>query len=161
MKLEEYLRALETCEDERLTTELGVYDDWAILLRTNFEKVVKYFQGLGKYKPVYRLTEIGHTTGREYTEWLFDYVPGTVIVRIFDHIPPKVQAIFMGVASRSERRKYLQRQQIDYNVTLLLHPHQKRRVKDVHPYRAIAMVIKEIGQYIQREGIPYSITAKQ
>ena len=155
MKLEEYLRALETCEDERLTTELGVYDDWAILLRTNFEKVVKYFQESGKYKPVYGLIEIGHT---KYTEWLFDYVPGTVIVRIFDHIPPKVQVIFYGVASRSERRKYLQRQQIDYNVTLLLHPHQKRRVKDVHPYRAMAIVIKEIGQYIQRERIPYVLT---
>jgi len=82
MRLDEYLEALQNCPDEQLNDELGIYDNWPILLNADFGSIVEHL----KQSKDYRITDtIEKSDGVKH---LFEYVPGTVILEVFNWIPP-------------------------------------------------------------------------
>lgn len=157
MKLDEYLKALRDCPEEfvlidgpsrkrrihRLAAELGVDDNWTIFLNADFEKVVKHLQE-SDYK-LHRI--IKKSCGLAY---ILNYNPGTVKLQVLNYVP-------IGDATgryTEEERKHYERQERDFNMGIILHPYQSRKIRGVNWVRAIAMVIDDIGQYAQKENIP-------
>jgi len=139
MRLEEYLEALQNCPDEQLKDELGMYDNWPIFLNADFGSVVEHLRQSENY--THRKT-IEETKGVKH---LFEYALGTVHLQVFNWIPP-----FFCNGSEEDK----QRQKNDYNMTLILHPYQDRKIEGVHWLRALAMVADDIGQFSIRENIP-------
>src|SRR3989344_743189 len=154
MKLEEYLEALRNCPDEivkfrdnptsernlqLLTTELGVYDNYPIFLNTDFNKVVEHLK-----KSNYRFVK-----KNTHDNYKFFYKPGTVELQVLNFFPS-------GLATYNfdeEMKKNNERQNKDFNMGIVLHPYQEKKIKDVSQERAIALVIDDIGRYAQKKGI--------
>lgn len=163
MKLEEYLQAIRECSDEfvlevineelkkhlppeskprqihKLTAEWGIYDNWPIFLNAHFDEVFRQLEKSGNY-------QLQETTGTSFqTKHMFNYIPGTVLLQVFNWIPP-----FFVFGSKEDKQK----QQRDYNMTIMLHPYQKRKIGQVHDIRALANVVDDIGKLIIREVLP-------
>ena len=147
MKLEEYLEALQNCPDEQLRDELGIYDNWPIFLNADFDNIVAYLRESKRYeheKAIEKSDGINH---------LFDYVQGTVKLQVFNWIPP-FATTGSSFGNTERGRIESERQLRDYNMTIMLHPYQDRKIESVHWLRALAMVVDDIGQLIIRENIP-------
>jgi len=143
MELEHYLKALKDCPDEQLKDELGIYDNWPIFLKADFDFVVKYLKAFESYKHKETLEK------DDGTKHLFDYIPGTVEMQVFDWISPTFTT---GIGCNNTRKS--ERQLRDYNMTILLQPYQQRKIEGVHKLRALAIVVDDLGQFIIRENIP-------
>lgn len=95
MKLDEYLEAIRNCPDElvifddsgsrrelhRLTTEFGVYDNWPIQLRVDFDKVIKDLSVSGKYL-LFDQTDMNSKHKYFKRRARFNYIPGTVELQV-------------------------------------------------------------------------------
>lgn len=149
MKLEEYLLELKNCPDEKLTDELGVNDNWPILLNSSFEWILGHFQKTKHYKFV-REISFG-----DLNAYRFYYVPGTIILQL---IKGTLEYSFTENADVGE--KHHNRQLMNYNLQINLHPYQGgnaeggRKMKGVSSKRALAMVIEDIGKFAIKEKIP-------
>lgn len=147
MRLEEYLERLQTCPDEQLKDELGVYDNWPIFLREKFTSVVGHL----KRSDTYALRRV--TRGHDGII-LFDYVPGTVEVQVFNYVPPSITT-GCGMSDWDKHKKRESEKQLrEYTTTLMLHPYQKRKMEGVHSSRALAEVIENIGKFVIENSIP-------
>ena len=150
MRLDEYLRALEECQDEKLKGELGVTDNWPIFLNAELDTVVKYLREPERY-------ELEKTTKEtDGTRHIFNYIPGTVKLQIFDWVS-EISTTGCGLNNNEKDRIESERQIRDYNITIMLHPYQEKKIEGVHRLRVIAMVINDIGQFIIKENIPVCI----
>ncbi len=154
MRLDEYLKAIEECPDEilevideghkqkvhRLTWELGVYDNWPIFLQADFATVLGYLQSSD-----YRRGETFKESSGVNIQ--FFYNPGTVELQVMDFVP-----LSLGTSDLTEEEKsHSQRQERDYNTGLILHPYQDKMIEGVDWQRAIALVVKDIGTFAQKE----------
>ena len=147
MKLDEYLEALQNCPDEQLKDELGVYDNWPIFLNADFDSVVEHLKESGKYKHTDTIKKDGGI------KHLFNYMPGTVEMQVFNWIP-SMSTTGCGCNNTERDRIESERQLRDYNMTIMLHPSQDRKIKGVYQLRALAMVADDIGQFAINENIP-------
>jgi len=147
MRLDEYLEALQNCSDEQLTDKLGMGDNWPIFLNADFDSIVKHLRQSDKYKHD-RIRK--KTSG---TNHLFYYVPGTVILQVFNWIPSN-STTGNGCNNTEGDRIESERQLRDYNMTIILHPYQKIEMDGVHRLRALAIVADDIGQFAIRKDIP-------
>lgn len=149
MRLEEYLEALSNCPDEQLRDELGIYDNWPIFMQANFDRVIECLKS-----QEYLLKDtIERPRGIIH---LFDYIPGTVELQVFNWIPLAFTT-GSGVNRTESDKLESERQLRDYNITIMLHPDQERRIEGVNILRAIAIVVYDIGQFAIREKIPASM----
>ena len=147
MRLDEYLEALQNCPDEQLKDELGIYDNWPIFLNADFDSVVEHLKQSGDYG----ITDtIEKSDGVKH---LFQYTPGTVELQVFNWIPPFLTTD-SGCNNTERDRIESERQLRDYNMTIILHPYQDRKIEGVHWLRALAKVADDIGQFAIRENIP-------
>lgn len=122
-----------------LTAKFGICDNWPIFLNAQFDEVLRQLEKSGNY-------QFQETTGTSsQKKHRFSYIPGTVILQVFDWIP----AFFIFGGNEDK-----QKQQRNYNMTIMLHPYQKRKVGQVHDIRVLANVIDDIGKLIIREGLP-------
>ncbi|MFH1510611.1 MAG: hypothetical protein ABIF10_02880, partial [Candidatus Woesearchaeota archaeon] len=69
MELEDYLRKIKTCSDDKLTRECGVRDNWPIFVTATYEQTVDMLANSGKfniaetfppYKKSPRITILGY-----------------------------------------------------------------------------------------------------
>jgi len=150
MKLEKYLKAIEKCPDEeikigestknhRLTYEFGVYDNFAIFLKTDIKELLKYLNDSGKFvvgpMETYDKRRIHPST----------YKPNGVILQVIDclYYSKGIEKIL---------------KEGSYNLTIMLHPADK----DYNPVswaKTIKPVIKEIGEYIKKNNVPACLQA--
>ena len=138
MLLEDYLEALKNCQDDKLTQELGIFDNWPIFLNGNFDTVVRLLLESSKYI-------LQKTLGSsKYVNHLFDYVPGIVTLQVSNWVAG-------SFCRGSEQGK--QRQARDYNMSIMLHPYQKKEGFKAHQARALANVVIDLAELIKREKI--------
>lgn len=165
MDLEEYLEGIKNCSDEtveyngrelsRLTLEWGVYDNFPILLRTNFERVKEFFDQNLSYKE--RGKHFDEPRPNSY--YPFIYLPGTVYGRVTDRdIKLKEPPEYM---SRGKKEHFVR--QREFNVGIMLHPYQAegkealikgKRMENTTWERALTLVTSDIGRWALAENIP-------
>jgi len=157
MKLDEYLVALRKCPDEQveiaerfcfgveneiryrmvdvLTAEFGVYDNFPILLKSDFNQVMEDFNNLG-----------------------FTVVPSPTNAKGYAHYndrPVSVQSwdyVFDSFVVTSKRisEEHHDRQLKNYSIIMMLHPSRKHRIDT----RNLAIVIDHIGTYAMDNYLP-------
>ncbi len=159
MNLDEYLEAIEKCPDEfitikdklenesklhRLTFDLGIYDNFTILMKTDYYKIIRYFEGSN-----YTLEGIKQNGNYH----MFAYNPGTVELRIFNSFCDGYATIPLrdDELVDTEKQRHFQKQKKDFNISILLNPYQNQEIKNVSWQKAITFVIKDIAEYAKRE----------
>lgn len=148
MNLDEYLQGLENYTSEKdLLSKLVFYDNWDILLRADFNKVVSDLETSGNYQRVYE--------GREDTKegdkvYFFNYVPGTVLLQVY--------SISFEPSPRLSKEQ--QEKQKKYEITISLHPVQATRhfpegkkFEGKTDIEAMAMAIRDLGNYAKVKGV--------
>lgn len=171
MKLEDYLSELQGYPDKDLNEKLGVSDNWPILLKADCDNLVESLLRTGKYAE-----SKDRTNG---SKCVLDYVPGTVLFQVLDYLDDPTAggsiwkhletrsfyARFYGISveelakkelNKEEREKLpeYERRLNNFNMTLLLHPYQTKRIEGMQVHRAIATVIQDLGHFFIQEGIP-------
>ena len=155
MELNQYLKELETCPDEllekdrerpiwRVTAELGVYDNWPILLNINFERFLKDIEGLD-FKIVERRNNIDTA---KHTRVISHYKPGTVIMQILDYVAPGW--VIPDFISEEDNKRQIK----DYSISMMLHPYQVKKTEGISENKALAQAIQKIGEYAIINNIP-------
>lgn len=164
MKLEEYLKAIEECPDEfiegkgwRLTQEFGVYDNYLILLNTNYDKLLDYLESnnydKGKRYREYTVEEkarFGLAPDFDAKNYQFFYKPGSVMLQVRNHVPP-------GLCTDDEKEgkeQHYKRQVKEFNSGIILHPHSGKQIPNTNWIRALGLVILDIGQYAVKNSVP-------
>ena len=159
MRLEQYLEGVTTCPDKevlcdgrllhRLTIDWGIYDNYTILIKGDYDTVVDHFRTCGRYKLLSRKKYYPETeamTEKNFTVSRFNYLPGTIVLQVEDISQPPTISM-----SHSQHYK---KQQKDYDITVTLHPYQKRRhVKDMNWQQVMVQVLKDICNYAREEGL--------
>jgi len=141
MRLDEYLKQLETCEDpERLQKELGINDNRSVLLNVNFDEFVADL-----LNQRFRMHQSGGNEGR--INHIIDFIPGTVRMQVCNRVSPYDTERF-GMGENSER------QLAEYNVSVCLHLYQEQEIPDTDWRIAIAQVVIDFGKYAMRKGVP-------
>ena len=149
MKLEEYLTALKNCpnnkvlhkvrdneiEISKLTAELGIYDNWPIFFKEEFNKINNYLKESDKFKLEYI---------KEHKDGPFSYysyIPGTVNAQVLGWIPEA----FCGGTEQDKAK-----QAKEYCSAITLHWQQIKEMKNVDPARALATAASDILKYAQK-----------
>ena len=163
MEIEEYLQGLRNCPDEpiksdgsniftnRFTAEFWIYDNWDILLKADYEEVVRDFIDstternlfAGKYRFVedHSLNE-DNENGHPFRR-IFEYAPGVVVVQAIECNPlDGAEEIDAG---------YKQFNLGQFNMSLCLHPYQKRNIEGMSWTKAMAIIIEDIAQYAMKK----------
>ena len=167
MELEEYLQGLRNCPDEpitpdgknlftnHLTAEFGIYDNWDILLRADYDEVVRDLidstSGRSLFKGQYRLVRDNIQSDNSYINKLFEYVPGHVVMQVGNIVPPG------GIIEGDENLPWIQhsnRQQREFSMSLCLCPYQKKDIQGMGCNKAMAIVIEDIAQYAIKKKLP-------
>ena len=139
MKLEDYLKELETCPDVALKFKLGVYDNFPIILNANFEKVIKDLLDAKNFK-------LEKESGEEDKRYYIDYVPGTVKLRVLNYFGYFAPGFWCY--ETEEQSKLFQKQLKNYNMVIILDSTQRKKIPKTSNLRALASVIRDIGEYI-------------
>lgn len=156
MRLEEYLEALRTCPDEKLTEELGIYDNWPILLQGNYDEIVRDLESSSEsgslFSGEYRFRREARNQDGSVTR-RYEYVAGTVELQ-FD---PKV----LDTTFPEQSPEHHERQLRDFTVNFCLHPYQDKKIPETSWKRAIAIVAEDICRYATKKGfalcLPHSV----
>lgn len=164
MELEEYLQRLRDCPDElitpdgknlftnRFTAEFGIYDNWDILLKADYDEVVRdlidSMSARSLFKEQYRFVRDVETDG-SYRNKLFEYVPCHVVIQAGNIVPP-------GGILEGDTPAILEsnRQQREFSMSLCLHPYQKKDIEGVSCNKAMAVIIDDIAQYAIKKDLP-------
>jgi hypothetical protein len=146
MKLEEYLARLEVCPADKLTEELGIYDNWPVLLNAGHDSVLAYFRESQSYRPV--------KSAMIWDNWHeFDFLPSPALLRVCGGVALGSTTCFFEEGDEEE--KHTRRQMESYNVTLMLFP----RIGSMELPGAVwktSMVplVQDVGRMIFRSGFP-------
>ena len=156
MDLNEYLKAIRECPDERvrseedgydiarLTAEFGIYDNFDILLRATPVSVLRFLREAGYIRlPSEEMLE--HLDGYQASN------PEGSVGLGFDNSVPDI-GITLGKDS-GELRDHQERQRRDFNVNLHIHPTIKPR-ELLREERVLVSVVDEIGKWALRDKIP-------
>ncbi|MFA6023131.1 MAG: hypothetical protein WC781_03510 [Candidatus Pacearchaeota archaeon] len=153
MKLQDYLQAIRECPDElvkrheftekqyKLTMEFGIYDNWPILLKTDFEQLLDFFKNSKKYT---------HDETKRYKNppgicELFSFIAGTVNLQVCNYTSG-------GKMYGEEVYEIIEK--LGYNTRISLHNYQEQKMP-VNDMRAIVIVIENICKnYVIPENIP-------
>jgi len=160
MKLEDYLELLGSCPEADLHTELGVYDNFSILLAADFSKVVEHFRQSARYQYVE-----GPNLVAGWNTYMFRSVDHLVTLFPTDGVPPISTTCGIPDSGllRDEVRTHIpeevlehtERQRKSYRVSISLHGESSR---------SFANVIDDIGRFAIQERIalclPHSYSEK-
>jgi|SRR3989344_1160233 len=132
MKLDEYLEALEKSSDEELT-KLGVDNNYLIILKAKYDEVKSDLSKIFKLKEGVKFFSGGE---------MFEYISGSVEAHIFE-----------GAVSWSLDEKEREKKMKEYNLSIQLHKWLDRQIPNVTRERALAIVIKDISNYVKEKNI--------
>lgn len=181
MKLEQYLQALRECPDEwvktesgqtitKLTTEHGVYDNFPIYFRCDYERMI-FLLLHGNWKT--RKSEIElkkHLKAREgeprFTTTLY-FTDSPVCCQVFDSSNPTLDLIYLNLRDRrfdivddENFQRLVSEYSKRYNGHILLHSYQhkyclpSKRKNQASQDRNIVIAIEDISDVLIREKIP-------
>jgi len=151
MDLKTYLQNLESCPPELLQQECGVYDNFPILLNTDFDKLVKYIE---------------QTHSRTYERKISDADTtycykgaGLVECCLMSYVSPSIVS-GLGCARDMEEKKHADRQSREFTISMTLHPYNQKQDKRTyldnnHPVvlKEMARVLTELCEYFIKEKI--------
>lgn len=142
MSLEDYLQALKTCPDSELIYNLGVYDNWFILLKANFEELTKHLEESNQYL----------LTGKRGVEiYFFINTASTTQIEVYNFLKYRCGRDYGYDWNEEDIKK----QSSEYNMSMELHTLSIHlSLNCTHWIREIANVIDDIGKYITTEKIP-------
>lgn len=159
MELREYLDKIAECPDEfvdhkdessgdatkihKLTADLGVYDNWPILLNSKFSTVVNHFMN-----PTHTLDAETKKDGK--INYVFNYNPGSTVSRVANFVEP---GFFEWCGLREEVLQNRWRES-DFNTTIMLHPYQGKMLLEKGWEKKMASVISDFGKFALKEKIP-------
>ena len=164
MELEQFLQGIKNCPEQRvahpgrtdlhrLTSEWGIYDNYPVLVQTDFGTVEGFFDNHLHYA----LCEKARWDSSTETEFI--YKPGTVIGKISEIDVQKLET--PGHIS-SQAKEHFEKQK-KFNIEINLWPYQGgtgypgKKMEDVSWERAIALAVLDIGDWALREKIPLCI----
>jgi len=150
ISLKDYLKALEDCPDEQvdfssqgvnqriwqLTARLGIYNNWPVLLKTSYQQFLQF------------LRESDFTIQNKENPIKANYNPGTAKIQIFSEVKRGL------VTYESSSLGHNRRQMENYEISLLLHPYQTKKIEGVNSIKAIALVANIIGKHALTDNIP-------
>ncbi len=144
MKLDEFLKALESCPDGELKEELGIYDNWPIFLKADFDHVFRCMEQD-------RTFEYLKERSREFHGFFhfFYYAHGTVYLQIMNGLWDINCSLRKGEDDKLQSR--------GYRTTITFHPYQDRKMEGVNYLRAMAMAVADVSRLIIRERIPICV----
>jgi len=150
MNLEEYLQALKDCPDERLQEELGIYDNYGILLNKTQQVIANHLLSSGKYERE-TLILLG---GLIKAEGLV-HKKGHTFLQLSKSLGSKNItshgcAKFLG---KPDILAHEFRQLRDYNEAIVLHDYSKNNPREIHHNRAISYVVEDIGRFVLGESL--------
>jgi hypothetical protein len=148
MRLEEYLKAIKECPDDRvkytvmgyphtrhrLSAEFGISSNFSIHLKVDYMGLNKYMNKCGDYKLI---ESHKIQAGEEDEPQLFRTKSGAITIPIMPIVPWILP-------------------HADYTVAMSMHPFQKKKIDDISWVRAMANAIYDFGQFILEENIPAS-----
>ena len=147
MLLEDYLQKLKDCSDERLEAEWAINDNFTIFFKKAFITFLQHFNDSENY-------QFKELSFEDY--FRFDYVPGIITVQVFQGLAENKLTGY-GLNRTEEERQHFEKQNRDYNTTIMLHPYQKKRIFGMENKRAIAMVVDDICRFSIDRNIPLCI----
>jgi hypothetical protein len=158
MDLREYLEKIRNCPDELrthegreiplITYEFGIYDNFPILLQADFDKVLEYLTA-EKFAKVW---ECDRDLPKRRIG--LHYIPGTVELQVAESIYGAVTYPNKELPGSADHNY---RQEREFNMSIMLHPYQKRKIENLPSTHALARVIGEIGDYAIRNNLPLCI----
>ncbi len=146
MDLRSYLEAINVCPDDKLAAEHGIHDNHPLFLNWEFQKLLLYLNQCGKYEQKDIVDQ-----GKGYYTYQFNYLLGTVYLQVDNYVSPNFTS---GKGETEEEIKHEQRQLKDYNLMILLHPYQKKKIPQINDVRALTTVIMDICSMALRESVP-------
>lgn len=163
MNLEEYLEALRTCPDEKLREELGIGDNYAVLLKDHYRKLCNFLFEAGF------LLDGEETVGKELNAFpegvseaeihtaAINAIPffvyeGTVKVRVRNYLET-YWTTGHNLWGDEERNNHKLKQLKTYNVTVKMHPLNETGFEP-EDLRKFADAVIKIGEFLIEEGIP-------
>ena len=141
MKLDEYLTGLHSCSDNELASEFGVIPLWVIYGLSNLSIVEQSFR-----------TDKLKLTGKNDEELFFDYVPGTVDLKVTYGLSSYALTDSYNLTDKD--REFYKRSLNQFNMSIILYPYQKNEMQNVSKGRAIANAIEDICNITLSRGIP-------
>jgi len=126
-----------------LDGELGIYDNWGMFLNADFEEVLGWFNQSDQYK--------FHELSGDYHR--FDYVSGTVRVQVFNWLAG-CTLTGGGLNNNEVEREHFDRQKRNYNMTVMLHQYQEKKIEGENWKRAIALVVDDVCRFAIGRGVP-------
>ncbi len=140
MELGKYLKAIENCPDNDLANEFGIYDNFRILLKAEFEKIIPCLKREGEDK--YLLKDTYHDRQGNKRAY-FDYVPGALNIKIMNSVYVFTnEGMFTSVPWE------------DYETTIIIHGEMREKISRLNPKRAVALAVNDLSEYIQKEKVP-------
>ena len=143
MELSEYLKQITTCTDIELASELVISDNYPLFLDIDFDQLLDYFHNSDKY--YYKnIMQNAHQV---------DFIPGTILLQVMDWVV-QYKLSEMGTNLTILGAEHARRQMDSYTSTIMLHPYQEKKIFDIHWYRATAIVIQDLCDFIIDQKIP-------
>jgi hypothetical protein len=162
MKFNNWLQEIKSCPDDvgvsygkhRITLEYGIYDNFPILVKADIEKVVEDLEKINNFKQYEQMVDGDSITHR------FIYIPGTANFQVFGGLCPHPSF----PKNATELIHNLQQTQ-NYNMTIMLHDMQPclchnmpgKKMSGVSNFRAMAICIEGLTDYIKENNFPFCI----
>jgi hypothetical protein len=138
MNLQEYLNAIQNCPDDKHFSELGIYDNYPILLRYDYPTLAQ------------KLPELNFTTylTEEDRVWC-NYNLGTITMQVNNGL--KNWQTFKSVSHEHHKR-----QTEEFTIALVLHylPELPVQMPHVTPQRALGVIVDHLANFAIENQIP-------
>ena len=144
-------------DSNQWAAEFGLGDNWPILLNAKYDEVIDDLIGSRQSDSLFRgQYEVFQILTDDYINVRFNYVPGTVVIQVMNIIGVHsgLEMHELEKIYRGQELEHAKRQQLDFNMSLCMHPYQKRKVKDGSFLKAMAVVITDIARYAQKKRLP-------
>lgn len=140
MKLDDYLTGMHNCSDNELAAEFGVTPIWVMFFFSNMSLVEESFK-----------TDKLKLTAKNSEELFFDYVPGTVDLKVTYGLSS--YGLTDGYNLSDKDKEYYRKSLNQFNMSIILYPFQKNIMENASQRRAIANAIEDICKIMQSRGM--------
>jgi hypothetical protein len=160
VEITDWLAAVRQCPDERvkepdgtrlisrLTADFGLYDNWSVVLKADFATVARDFlTSPNEFVTGSYIAQENKPTREELVQQLdtirhfeLDYAPGEIIITFRDWVG--------GLWEQYGE---------DYDVMIMLHPYQTRKIPGKTGHRVLAEVNEDVCHYAMKRRFPFCL----
>lgn len=141
MKLDDYLTGMHDCSDNELACEFGITPIWVMFFFSNMSLVEESFK-----------TDKLKLTGKNSEELFFDYVPGTIDLKVTYGLSSYGLTDSYNLSDKD--KEFYRKSLNQFNMSIILYPYQKNIMENVSKRRATANAIEDICNITMSRGIP-------